>query len=263
MQTEQVQPQPALEIQQGAEHHHQQGEQQGTASGENAQPQPHKEQAPCPPQHDKRPGNPHTCHFACQGRNHPEPCVVDQDVSVRKNDGPRAGDQFTKAGVPDGVVRVLIDPFPPSGQGHQGDERGQDKKRGAVKQGKSGKRFPFRRFFPPLRRQPQPRGHQGRKGDGGIPVHPPGHEYQDGQQKPRAGIPFQRGYVESSFRARIIGGGGRHLPRTLMCPPEGGKDETCSTERRGVPCWAWWQKCLRSFSALPGERSISCWPAYE
>lgn len=112
MQAEQIQPQPALEIQQRAECRHQQGEQQGAASGENAEPQPGKEQAPGPPQNDKHARGVQPRQFPGQGWDQPEPRVVNQHVPVRKDDGPRAGDQFTQTGISDDMVRVLVDPLP-------------------------------------------------------------------------------------------------------------------------------------------------------
>lgn len=125
MQAEQVQPQPALEIQQRTECHHQQGEQQGAASGENAEPQPGEKQAPCPPQNDKHARGVQPRQFSGQGRNQPEPRVINQHVSVRKDHGPWTGDQFAQAGISDDMVRVLVDPLPPAGKHHQGDKRRQ------------------------------------------------------------------------------------------------------------------------------------------
>ena len=128
MQAEQIQPQPALEIQQRAECRHQQGEQQGAASGENAEPQPGKEQAPGPPQNDKHARGVQPRQFPGQGWDQPEPRVVNQHVPVRKDDGPRAGDQFTQTGISDDMVRVLVDPLPPAGKRHQGGKRRQGEK---------------------------------------------------------------------------------------------------------------------------------------
>ena len=88
----------------------------------------------------------------------------------------------------------------------------------------------------------QSRRHQERERESGVPVHPPGQEHQDRQQKPGAGVPLQRGCVERLFRARGISGRGRHFPGTLMGLVRGGKEETRRPERKGAFVWVWWQE---------------------
>ena len=77
---------------------------------------------PQAPQGKQDAGGVQSGQFARQSGDDPETDVVYQYVSVGKDDGPRGGNEFLKAGVPDDVVRVLVDPASPSGEDHHDDE---------------------------------------------------------------------------------------------------------------------------------------------
>lgn len=230
MEPKQIQGEPALQVQQGAEQDQQKGEGGGAASGKDANPAPGQKQPPGSPQGKQEAGSIQPGQFARQGGDDPEADVVYQCVSVGKDDGPRRGNEFLKTGVPDDVVRMLVDPASPSGEDHHDGESRQ------YAQGlpcKKRERLLLRRAAScPLPDSPD---EQRRHGEGDVPMHPSSHERQHGQQQPGTGVPFQQNRVEGSFRTGIIHGRREHVLTDL----NGGGAERQGRNLRIFHCREW------------------------